>query len=298
MATGKQRLVWMDRTGREIGILGPAARSFVGIALSPDERHAAVAYAAPGEFTSDIWIFEIARDMATRFTSDPGAEFWPVWSPDGTTIFFDALRQGKDSFIWMKPASGTGEPRELPTPGNAYPQSVAPDGRFLLAAGRFGDKLDILKVSLDGNPRTTPLGIAAAPGVPAGIGFFSLSGDGKWIAYGSRESGREEVYVVDYSGLMGKWRVSTDGGAMPRWRGDGRELFYLTPDWKLMSAAVSTSPTFRVSRPFRVLESAPKIYDYAVTSDGKRVLAWVDAKGEKLPPTKVILNWLAAVGRK
>ena len=124
---GKKRLVWLDRKGREIGTLGPPGHYWATIAQSPDKKRVAVSFTAPGEFNPDIWMLDIVRNVATRFTSDPGGEFWPVWSPDGATVYFYAMRLGTYR-VWMKPASGIGEERELPMPpGDAAPQAVTPD---------------------------------------------------------------------------------------------------------------------------------------------------------------------------
>lgn len=299
---GKKRLVWLDRKGREFGTLGPPGHYWATIAQSPDKKRVAVSFTAPGEFNPDIWMLDIVRNVATRFTSDPGGEFWPVWSPDGATVYFYAMRLGTYR-VWMKPASGIGEERELPMPpGDAAPQAVTPDGRFLLSywgqpGGHPSGKYDIVKTSLNANPHTTPLGISSRA-LGTGPLPHSLSPDGKWIAYFSFESGRAEVYVVDFPGLTGKWRVSVDGGQWPRWSPSGKELFFVAPGGKLMSAPVSTVPTFHVGRLDRVLEATPKILVYAPISGGDRFLAAVDAKDEKLPPTKVVLDWQAAVGRR
>lgn len=104
--------------------------------------------------------------------------------------------------------------------------------------------------------------------------------------------------MVDYPGLTGKWRVSVDGGFLPCWSVDGRELFFTNLDRKIMSAAVSTDRGFQVARPVRILGAAPELYGYAQAPDGKGFLALVDARGEKLPATQVIVNWQALVRRK
>lgn len=301
-AGGKFRWVWMDRSGKQVGTLGPAGNYWFGIALSPDEKRAAVSMVMPGELNPDIWVYDVGRDVAIRLTSDPGIEIWPVWSPDGGAVYFSSVGfNGGEFRIHQRTASGIGDAHEVPMPpGSFAPHGVTPDSRFLFASSEaVGARPDIVKVPLDATTGVTGLGISPATRSP-GSGYFSVSRDGRWIAYGSAETGRDEVYVVDCPALSAKWRVSVDGGRLPCWSADGRELFFLAPDWTLMSAAVSTVPAFQAARPSRAFAPGPGIgmSQYAPASDGKRILACVDAVGEKLPAMKVVLNWPEAARRR
>jgi Tol biopolymer transport system component len=285
-----QRLTWFDRSGRELGEFGPVGRFAWIFELSPDDKRVAFSFAPLGEVNYDIWVLDVDRDVAIRLTSDPCTKIWPVWSHDGSTIFYESLQRDRHH-IWMRPATGIGEARELPgAPGEMGPQAVTPDGRFLLGYHvPSGGQREIIQVSLDANPRTTLLGIR---------GFhLSLSRDGRWLAYSSGESGRREVYVVDFPGLTGKWRVSIGGGELPRWSADGRELFFMAPGGEVMSAPITTVPAFRVGRPVRILGAFERGW-FEPASDGKRFLSAMDLKGEPLPPTKVVVNWLSAVRRR
>lgn len=284
LAVPRTQMAWLDRAGRKLGTLGPAGKYQFGILLSPDGTRVAVSFVSPGEVTPDIWIVDIARDVATRLTSDPEWEIWPIWSPDGTAIYYG----GPGKRIWRKPASGIGEAQELPLPpGEGYPQAVTPDGRYLLAiftppAG----KTELVRVSLDAKPRTTSLGFMGTD--------LSLSPDGRWLAYAWGESGRYEVYVVDFPGLTSRWRVSTDGGFTPHWSPDGKELFFNAPGAGVMSVPASTSPTLRLGMPVRLGIPGGR---FAPASDGKRFLMVMPAAGKSLPPTKVVVNWQALLRR-
>ena len=295
-AMPKSKLVWMDRAGKESGTLGPTAVYMYGLAFSPDKKRIAMGITTRGEVTPDVWLVDVERDVSTRLTSYPGVDFDPVWSADGATIFFQS-RRGGDSRIWQKPSSGTGEERELAIPpGAACPGAATPDGHYLLGSmSPPGGSWDMVKISLEAELRTTPLGVGSK-GKWRGFLFPELSPDGKWIAYWSNESGRDEVYVVDFPGLTGKWRVSTDGGSVPRWSASGKELYYLSPapDGGLMAAAVSTVPVFRVAPPKRLFR-APDASQYLPAPDGTRFLMCTAAKGEKLPSTKVVINWLGSL---
>lgn len=281
LAEPRMQMAWLDRSGRKLGTLGPAGKYQFGIALSPDETRVAISFVAPGEVTPDIWIVDVAHDVATRLTSDPDWEIWPTWSHDGATIFYEDAR----TRTWRKAASGIGEARELPTPpGECCPQVVTPDGRYLLAVfAPPAGKASLVKVSLDANPRTTSLGFMGTD--------LSLSPDGRWLAYAWGESGRSEVYVVDFPGLTSKWRVSTDGGFTPHWNPDGKELFFIAPRTGVMSVPVSTSPTFRLGKPVRL--DIPRAGRFAPASDGKRFLMVMPAADKSPPPTKVVVNWQA-----
>ena len=303
----KSQLAWVDRAGMEIRRVGSPARYGWTPSLSPDEKRLAAPIAAPGENSCDIWVMDIERDVAARLTSDPGNDGFPVWSADGATIYFGAMRGGRDSRVWQKSAGGLGEERELPMPpGVALPRATTPDGRYLLASVcPEGGKFDIAEVSLDANPRTAALGIQSR-GLGEGLLNLSLSADGKWIAYASDETGRSEVYVVDFPDLKGKWRLSTDGGFLPKWGRDGRELFYLAPGgqedlvlgWTPRSVEVTTTPSFRAGKPVRILPNISDVWLLEPSSGGRRFLVGAIAKEQSLPPFQVVLNWPATVGRE
>ena len=245
----------------------------------------------------DLWLLDVARDVTTRLTFDPGADAYPTWSADGTTIYFSSTRRGGFR-VFQKSAGGTGDERELALPpGDAAPHEASRDGRMLaVVARRSNDNWGLAMVALDANNQMSTVLDSRYPRLEP-----SFSPDGKWLAYSSNESGVFEVYVVDYPGLTGKWQISTGGGCDPRWAASGAELFFLQPQGVLMSVPVTTAPSLRVNKPVRLFDVAPHSTagrDYAATSDGKRFLVRMLA-GPQIPtPVTVVQDWTSALRRR
>jgi hypothetical protein len=162
-----------------------------------------------------------------------------------------------------------------------------------LPAGGWG----LVTISTDRDRHVAPLGLRDVA-LAGGYIVASFSPDGKWLAYSSAESGQEDVYVVDFPGLTTKTRISRAGGRYPAWRGDGREIYFLSPGGILMAAAVSAAPAFRVGAPVPILGGASEISYYAPDPDGMRFLVQQPARDVPLPTMKVLLNWPAAVRRR
>ena len=308
------QLAWFDRSGKQIGVLGDQARSG-DLELAPDGRRLAVSLFDRARRGRDIWLFDIARGLRTRFTFDPADELAPVWSPDGRRVVFNARRKGHLD-LYQKASSGAGAEEELLADGlDKTPLGWSPDGRFILfvaVAPKTG--LDLWVLPLFGGRKPFPFLQTPFNEVP---GRFSP--DGRWIAYASNESGRNEVYVAPFPGLGGtpsaaaalgtpggKWQVSTAGGNWPRWRRDGKEIFYLAPDNlapdnKLMAAAASgQGSAFEVGavRPLfetRAIANANQRYPYDVSADGQRFLVNTLAEETTSAPITLVVNWPALV---
>jgi Tol biopolymer transport system component len=277
------QLAWFDRTGRQIASVGERA-NYSNVELSSDDRQAIVAVLDPGRRTRDIWLFELARGMRTRFTFDPGEERTAIWSPKGDQIVFNAQRKATERDLFMRASNGSGTEQTLLADGiSKDAMSWTPDGRFLLyrASGKTGN--DIWVLPAGGKPY-------AFIATPAQENYGRFSPDGRWVAYTSNESGVDEIYVVPFPGPGGKYQVSSAGGALPRWRGDGREIFYLAPDRTVTAVAVDgTTAGFRVGAPtglFRAPVETLVGYQYAVARDGQRFL--VNTVGNQPPPTVTI----------
>ena len=162
------------------------------------------------------------RGLRTRFTFDPASDIWPVWSPDGKTVFFASNRQGNYG-IYKKSLEGAGEVEEvIRAKGDFYPTDVSPDGSQLMAFGPVdGAGTDLFVVALGGSAEVQPWRPAE---FNEAVGRFSP--DGKWVVYHSNESGDPEVYVAPFPGPGRRWQVSTDRGVYPTWRADGSEIIY------------------------------------------------------------------------
>ena len=232
-----RQLVWVDRTGHPRGTLGSSeSNGLANPELAPDDRRVAVNRNVQGN--ADIWLIDVGRGVPTRFTSDAGIDNSPLWSPDGGRIVFRSNRNGVYD-LYEKPADGAREERVLVTTAeDKNPVSWSPDGRFLLYATQHaptGGDLWAVPMTGDGKPFPvvqTPFDETAG----------QFSPDARWIAFESNASNqRIEVYVQPFPGPGATVQVSTAGGSQPRWRPDGKELFYIAPDGQLMAAAVTAN---------------------------------------------------------
>ena len=290
----KTQLTWFGRDGKEIGPVGLPGY-YNSLSLSSDARRIAYDQASPkGDL--DIWILETEPVIASRFTFGPGADFFPVWSPDGSRIVFSSLR-GAPPTLYQKLTSGAGAEEPILKPDRPkIPTSWSIDGRFLV----FGildpkTKWDVWVLPMFGDRRPFPF---AETEFDERTG--EISPDGHWMAYASDESGNPEVYVRPFPSGPGKWQVSRDGGAEPHWRRDGKELFYLSGDKRLVAVEVKADPpAFHagVSTPLFVarltgLEQAAW-NRYAVTADGERFLVNKIGEDPAGMSITVSLNWAA-----
>jgi Tol biopolymer transport system component len=293
------RLTWFDRAGKVIGVLGGPA-NYNTVNLSPDGKRAAVSL-RDASGNQDVWLIDVARNIPTRLTFDPADEALGIWSPDGTRVVFDSLRNGRRD-LYQRAADGSGNEELLDaSPISKYPTSWSPDGRFLLfntptSTPRTGNDVWVLPFAGDRKPYPflqSPFDERRAQFAP----------DGRWIAYQSNESGRHEVYVALFPGPGGKRRVSPTGGGSPRWRRDENELFYVGPDGKLMAATVQGWGSEFDVADVRALFS-PRIRDqtngipYDVTPDGQRFLVNTLVESTRTPTSiELIVNWPALLRR-
>jgi serine/threonine protein kinase/dipeptidyl aminopeptidase/acylaminoacyl peptidase len=289
------QLTWLDRGGNSLGVLGDLA-DYRNLHLSPDGKMAAVSIVDPQTGNMDIWLYEIARGLRTRFTSDPAQERVAMWSPDGSRIVFNSDRKGHFD-LYQKASSGTGSGELLLESNFAkFPSSFSPHGRFLIYQIAEGDgsntKSDLWVLPLSGDQKPYPfLGTEFAE---AGGEF---SPNGRWVAYTSDESRSNEIYVAPFPGPGGKRQISTGGGSQPKWRGDGKEIFYLSPDNKLMAAEVNGEGTsFEVGAVRALFETRaerPGRSVYDVADNGQRFLVNTAVEQKSSSPITVVLNWTA-----
>ena len=291
---GAARLMWSDRTGKQTAALSDSA-PYRDLRLSPDGTQASVSlFDDKGNGNSDIWIVDVVRALRTRFTFDPADEYSGLWSPDGVDIVFNSRRQGRLD-LYRKAAGGAGgEDLLLADQLDKAPTSWSPDRQFILYhAVSPGTGNDVWVLPLSGARKPFPL-----LATPFDERWGSFSPNGRWVAYASDESGRTEVYVVPFPGAGAKRQVSDAAGNHPRWRRDGKELFYWNPDGRLMAAAVRSDAVrldVEAVRPLFAMRSpgggVRSFYD--VSRDGQRFLHSVAAEQTTSTPITLVTNWPA-----
>jgi len=291
---GTSRIVWFDRSGKELETVG-APGNYSEAIPSPDGTRLAISIGDTRTGTEDIWIRDIARGVTSRFTFDAGIDIWPVWSPDGNWIAFASNRGGAFA-VYKKQASGVGNEELLfRAEGQLGPTDWSKDGRTLVLACLTGaTRWNLMYGDLSGGPE--PKTFLATQFNEAG---GRLSPDGRWLAYESNESGRPEIFVQAFPGPGGRWQVSTEGGRFASWHRDGKELVYIARNSRLMSVGVSASEdAFHSSEP-RPLFQAPVLVAgngeqrYAWSADGTRLLFTTPLSREEIPPVRMVLNWTA-----
>ena len=262
-------------------------------ALSPGGDRLAFNLADPRSGKTDIWVRDLKRGVSSRFTFGAGDAFAPLWSPDGRLIVF---RQAQDLF--EKAADGQGEEKLL---FKSDELKVAcdwtRDGRYIAFQSRGKETTwDIWVLPMFGDRKPIAfLKTQFAELLPV------FSPDGRFLAYQSNESGRYEVYVQSFPGPGGKWQISTSGGVEPRWRADGKELYYRAPDQMLMAVEVQAGSSFAAGVPQPLFlgrfDVATVRNRYLPTADGRRFLTVAPLGREAMTPTTVVLNWYAELGR-
>jgi Tol biopolymer transport system component len=287
-----RQLAWFDRSGKQIEGLDARERYLYPI-LSPDGHRVAVNRwdpALPGIL--NIWLLDLIRGSASRFTFGAGSQWPGIWSPDGRRIVFGVDR---DYGLYWKDSSGAGnEELLLRTAQLSLPRDWSRDGRFILFT-QYDRKTKLWVLPLAGDRK--PVRVLQTE-FNENVGAFSP--DSHWIAYCSDETGRTEVYVRPFTergeGISaGKWQVSTAGGCGPRWRRDGKELFFLAPDGKLMAVPVKSSSTFEAAVPVALFDTHDPHCSYEVSPDVRRFLISRVFEGDRVRPVSVCTNWLAGM---
>ncbi len=293
-------LVWFDRKGNTQGLAGQRG-TYSDPRISPDGKR--LAFVA-GDPIWDVWVMDLERGSRTRVTFDQSVKAQPAWSPDGKQLAFSVTKPssgGAFAVIHAKAANGSGGDRTLveePGNGTVNPE-FSPDGKHLVYLRRTNSRgVGIYAKLLEGN--AAPFAVVAAADPQSSLGAFRISPNGRWIAYESTESGRNEVYIAPFPNGDGKWQVSNSGGNFPCWRADGKEIFFYSPNDEAFAATVGESAgELKVGTPqllFHTNASAVGI-PYDAARDGQRFLV-NRAEDESIAPLHLITNWTAELKKK
>jgi Tol biopolymer transport system component len=277
---GAGELVWFDRSGREIAKSGEPA-AWGSLNLSHDEKHLALVRSDAG--ATDIWTLDVDRNIPARVTSNGLGNGDANFSADDQTIYFSTLRRGRPE-IFRKSAGGIGNEDLVAESGRLSDVSI--DGKLLL---QLRQGLTAISIS---DQKATSFLPATASGDQA-----RFSPNNRWVAFNRSETGRAEVFVVSYPAADQRWQVSTGGGVQPRWRRDGRELFYLALDGTLMSVEVEEADGLRFTRPRPLFQTGARARtiteEFDVTADGQRFVAIRPLAADQESPVHVTTNWLS-----
>jgi dipeptidyl aminopeptidase/acylaminoacyl peptidase len=298
----QQQLVWRDRSGAKLGEIGQPQRVIQMPALSPDGGRVvvrAIENDDPDNF--DVWVHEIARGSKTRLSFGSAEEDRPIWLPGGDKISFSSYGSEINmSNIFLKSADGSGELEEMLATANAdYGIDWSPDGKYLLfvrispeAIASPQDNADIWYLRSKENEYES---------VPLVVSSFDehapvISADRRFVAYASNESGRYEIYVQRFPEADRRWQVSVKGGVQPRWRRDGRELFFVE-DGALVAVSVTTKPTFSMGPAERLFKDEEAFdgrgHQYDVSADGERFVLVELVTESSVVSVHVVQNWFA-----
>ena len=293
------RLAWFDKRGTKLGLVGQVG-AYSDPALSPNGKKLAVTQFDPNSGTYDIWLCDIESGQWSPLSFNPADDIWPVWSADGTRILFASNRSVNrffDLFIRsIEPGAVDQLVEGIPARPHKWPVDWAPDGRVLYKDAMV-QRMSILP--LGGKPTEVPPGI-----VRANVGD-KLSPDGQWLAFTDNwTTGGPDVFVAPFPAGDHPLRISNGGGAQPRWRRDGKELFYLARDGRLMAVAIDTAhgfhkgtprPLFQTTLPFPTNGNHESLRTYDVTPDGQRFLLNEPVGGDT--PITILLNWTSKLAR-
>jgi serine/threonine protein kinase/Tol biopolymer transport system component len=235
---------WFDRKGNEVGVVGKPG-AYGDVSIAPNGRFVAVGKTDEESQNTDVWIYELQHDGVKRLTFDLSYDSVPIWSPDGTRLAFYSNRQG-GSDVYLKNVDGAQEEKNIAHDNfDKVPNDWSRDGKYILYA-RGTDLWFMTASELKGREF-----VKAASVLTNG----QFSPDGKWVAYASNETGKWEIYVTSFPEPRGKWQVSTGGGGQPRWRSDGKELFYVSSDDKLMAVPVTAGANFDSGTPVALFQA-------------------------------------------
>jgi Tol biopolymer transport system component len=287
-------LEWRDRSGKVQGTLGDPT-SYRSLVVSPDDQMAAVLVTDMTIGTDDIWIFDLDRNLRSRFTFDPALDVFPVWSPDSRSLYFASNRGGEQG-IFRKDIAGAGKVElVLRDDRNLWPSSISPDGKWLLlSAPGEGTGQDIYSVELDGAREMKPFRSTEFQEASA-----VFSPDGRWVAYHSDESGEFEIFVTPFPGPGRRWQVSTSSGAYPAWSSDGRQVIFTRMNGVMISARVQAQgDSFEVEGEDELFTMQPPEIGgpyFSISGDGEKILVIPGTAQRADSLLHLLVNWPTAL---
>lgn len=289
---GSRSIIRVTRHGDSAIAVGPPGQ-YGGISLSPD--NARIAYSLPAELanSSDIWVRDIKRNMASRLTFGPSYNDWPRWNIDGTKVIFTSDRLSGRFSVWQRNANGTGVDENIYATDtcNASVSSISHDGTTATLEVYCSDNFDVWMLDMASGK--------AAPFLSQPYDEYrgALSPNGRYLAYETNETGRPEVYIRELSPAGGKWQVSINRGRAPQWRVDGRELYYITPDYDFMAVPISYEHGLEIGNPTKLFDHRYvylgyyTLVPYAVTNDGQHFFILSPSEQGQRTEFIVVQNW-------
>jgi len=244
---------------------------------------------------SDIWLHDLARGTHSRFTFNSKNNLFPTWSPDGSYIAFTSNRDGPGR-VYRKATGGTGQDEIVDQDElTKRPTDWSADGRYLFeetatTTPKTSDDIWVAPMPPDGGRKPYPY-----LRTEFHEGRARLSPNGKWLAYTSDETKRNEVYIMTFPNPGGKWQISTSGGAEPVWSRDGKELFFISGDGKMMAVEIKGTggnPEAGVPKALFDVRSNPSAYD--VSKDGRFLIPMPLQQSANAPIT-IVVNWIAGL---
>ena len=305
-------LLWFDRQGKRLGSLGqPMEYGGLGVQLSPDGKRVVVTKGDPTALSgalgaiqgAHVWTADISRAIFSRLITSDATETSAAVAPDGRIAFTSTLNGAIGDLYWMQ-AGGVDAPEPLLVKSSTvkHPNGFSPDGRFLIYDDHTSQRQDLWILPIEpppgGERKPIPFLVTQADET-----FGQFSPDGKWIAYASDESGRREVYVQGFAPdrvpavAVGKWQISGAGGDKPRWRKDGKELYYIAPDRKMMAVPVTLGPPFQPGVAVPLFDTrVAGFHSYDVSPDGRFLLySPTETEAPASSPVTIVVNWQAGV---
>jgi len=296
-ASSLRRLEWVDRAGRVLGEVGTPA-THGNIALSPDGRLVATEIADASGQSQDIWVRDITRGIASRFTVDPANDIWPLWSADSKSLFWTSNRTSKFK-IYRRDLEGVSQDSVFFAGANDVgPIDASRDGNYISCQQSDGSGgWDVYAIPTHGERKIIPIAMTKFSELRA-----RFSPDGHWVSYDSDQSGRGEVYVQSFPVAGAPIQISNQGGFDARWSADGTQLFYRDPQFEIMAVNVKLGERFEADAPVKLFTSpltasGLQISRWMPAADGQRFLFSAPVRAELATPL-VVFNWSAGLDKK